>query len=106
MSYTISYNLAQDDTFKGKVAVAMLTAAKDVLAEVKPNPITLLWQKRQNCAINTLNNQPVQQWANVVVTNVVITDASADSDIQFTVNSIFNHMAGVMDGDGLIIIST
>ena len=94
-NYVSQDNLAHDSQFLQRVRVAMVTAAVQVQAEVNT---TDNHTNRSNYAKLVLNapDAYVQQFANAVVSNAAITTASIDSDIAFTVNSIFNAMAGTI----------
>lgn len=92
MSLLSSAQLAADGGFRQKIEVASLTAAKDVLAESITTPNHNL---RVALAGDILRNPEAWgvRFAKGVVTNPVITSASDDNDLQFTVNSLFDHYA-------------
>lgn len=86
--------LATSADFISRVTQAAITSAKDVMAEAaNVNGHEL----RVQLAQQILRSSQVfgSLIAQGVVTNVAITALSTDSDIQFTVNSLFNAYAGV-----------
>lgn len=95
MAYIDSYNLSQNSIFQGKVAIAIATASSQIYGESTSGDNDLD-QKRAALSFAVLRD-PVA-WKNIfsvaVCTNPVITDSSSDSDIQFTVNSLWNDIAG------------
>ena len=105
MAFLESGYLAEDVEFKKRVMIALLTAAKDIMAEVNT---TTAHSQRVTYASKVIAN-PVDEAANatnLIVTNTSIvasfnknitryTTTATDSDIQFTVNSLFNALAGV-----------
>lgn len=93
MTYIDQYNTSQDSVFQRRVRVAMLTSATNVLAE---DPATANHAARAAYA-NKVLNAPVSYvdiFAEAVCTNAIITVDSVDGDIQFTVNGLWNALAG------------
>lgn len=95
MAFADQAQLARFSGFQDRVEVAMVTAATQVASEAaSDNPQTD--QLRKVLATNVLNNPDDYRtrfaWA--VVSNPVITFESSDNDIQFTVNSVWNDLAG------------
>lgn len=97
MAYLDKAALASDANFQLKVKVAIATAAIDVGGETQGQMSATVYAKRQALAIDVLRESArwVERWAWAIVSNVAIDDASSDSDIQFTVNSMWNDLAGV-----------
>lgn len=107
MAFTDQYALGHDATFIGRVAVAMCKAAAAVQAEdpataVGPPAFTgapaALHAQRSKLAQQALTDQDT--WAGRFAMAVAadpgtagITAASADDDILFTVNSLWNTFA-------------
>lgn len=83
--------------FKRKVAAAMISAAVAIGNEAVSSPPTETQRKRHALSANVLRDPA--QWADnfawAVASNVAITYTSNDGDIQFTVNSVWNAVAGV-----------
>lgn len=99
MSLLSAGQLAQDGDFRLKVKIAMISAAKDVAASA---PTAFLdYAKRQAYAVQVLNepDYKLNPFCFAVAANPAITSASTDSDIQFTVNSVFDSLAGVKPSD-------
>jgi hypothetical protein len=99
MSLLTNGQLAQDGEFKLRVKMAMVGTAKDVSAETPTQFIAYV--KRANYATVVMNtpDEKVTAFAYAVASNPVINGSSSDSDIQFTVNSLFNALAGVNGND-------
>ena len=95
MAYIDQGVLALDATFQKRVQVAMLTTAKNVQAELST---TANHPNRANYAKLVLNNPAAYllAYCEVITTNAVLVGTSLDSDIQFTSDSIWNSMAGVI----------
>lgn len=97
MAFADQMTLARDETFRDRVTIAVLTAAKDITAEsVTPASIGY-HQQRQGLAFAMIQqpNAAADRFAYLVATNVAITAASSDNDIQFTVNSLWDAVAGI-----------
>lgn len=101
MAYVDQYALAVDATFLHKVQVAVTIAAKDVQGEPIGSRTATHQAKRQQLARGIILSptQYTERFGWLVAANPVITGASADGDIQFTVNSVFDDVAGVTDED-------
>lgn len=101
MSYTEQAALAADVSFQNRVRVAVVTAAVAVMGEAKGQMTDSVFNKRQAFAYQVLGNSGgyLERFVWGVVANVAITGASIDSDIQFTVNSLWSDMSGVTATD-------
>lgn len=101
MSFATQAALAIDETFRLKVRVAMVTAAKDVMGEAKGSLSDTVFAKRQTFAYQVISNSAgyLDRFAWAVVSNAAITGASTDGDIQFTVNSLWDDLSGVTATD-------
>jgi hypothetical protein len=100
VAYVDQAALADDETFRGRVRVAMVTAAINVMGEAKETD-DQIYGKRQALAYQVLTNSGsyVDQFSWSVAANVAITASSIDSDIQFTVNSLWDDLSGVRAND-------
>jgi hypothetical protein len=91
-----SAELATFPAFSRRVLAAVSVAAKDVGSEPEdpnwPNRTQLRRALATNVFANPLDYGSRFAWA--VATNPVITLASSDSDIQYTVNSVWDTIAG------------
>lgn len=84
--YTVRDSLAADQVFKGRVKVATLEAASEILA----NPADSTKFKFAGRIILEPNSPYFNDmFTRAVLTNPVINGASTDSDIKFTVNTQF-----------------
>lgn len=99
--YAAQAILAEDESFRTRVRVALVTAAVDVMGEAKGEMSDTAFNKRQEFAHQVLNNSGgyLDRFVWAVIANVAITEVSTDSDIQFTVNSLWADMAGVSATD-------
>ena len=94
MAFVDSIALANDQNFRNRCEMAMIAAAQNVAAEATS---TANHVSREALA-KAIENNPgafVMAFALGVAANPAIVGASLDSDIAFTINSIFNGMAGV-----------
>jgi hypothetical protein len=89
-------DLATWPPFVRRIQAAMVTAAKDVAAELEPENPTPRSTLRRALSVNVFANLDdyTRRFAIGVATNPAITHASSDNDIQFTVNSIWDAVAG------------
>lgn len=94
--------LAQDQDFRDRVRMAAVTAAVNVAGEAQSGLPVAAYQKRQVLANRVLTSagygergEVLDMFAWAVAQNAAITVASSDSDIQFTVNSVWSDCAGV-----------
>lgn len=96
MSYLDAANLANDLDFRKKVIVAIVTASTNIIGET-PSDNPQKDSARKALGIQVINNPNafVDRFALAVVANPAISEISSDSDIQFTVNSIWDDVAGV-----------
>ena len=101
VAYVDQYALGEDAAFRHRIQIALLTAAKDVQAEAQGSYTVKQFAKRHQLARSVLLDptQYIVRFARLVVTNAAITATSVDGDIQFTVNSNWDSMAGVDASD-------
>lgn len=102
MAFADQAVLAADTAFQARVRVAVETAAEDIAAEAKGSQDDVIYGKRQALASTVLTSAGQDLllafvWA--VVANPVITSGSTDSDLQFTVNSVWNAIAQIRATD-------
>lgn len=95
MTYAAQATLATDATFIARVTQAAISGAKDVMAEAAS---ATGHAKRTDFAVSVLRSPQVfgPLMAQGVAANVAITSASTDSDIQFTINSLWDAYSGVI----------
>lgn len=100
MALSDQTDLATYPPFIRRVTAAMLKAAVAVGAETFDGSVYKL--ARRALVTKALEDAPVwgSRFAYGVVSNVAITVASTDSDIEFTVNSIWDAMAGAYQDAG------
>ncbi|WP_242890291.1 hypothetical protein [Actinomadura litoris] len=103
MAFTDQAALADDATFRAKVRVALATAAVQVMGEDKGQMSDTQFGKRQALAYDVLraaaSGMLLEAFVWAVVANAAITGASTDSDLQFTVNSVWGDLSGVRIND-------
>lgn len=94
MTFNEDYLLAIDDTFKQQVTMASQKTAAAVAAE---DPSNTYHDQRQAFGTQCMRN-PVTMGATVafsVAAQPGITTGATDGDIEFTVNALWNALAGV-----------
>lgn len=89
-------DLAMSVGFRKRVLMAALNAARDVSSE-PPSEDGATDIKRAQLAYGILSNPGSYEdrWAWAVAASAMITYTSSDSDLQWTVNSLFDALAGV-----------
>lgn len=99
------------EDFRRRVQLAMVRVAKAVAGEIQGTFRGKHWLKRGVLAANILNTQIVDgqalvgseiwldPFANAVADNVSIVATSTDADIEFTIASVFDDLAGVVGSD-------
>ena len=94
MSFQDAFALADDVVFQSRVCIAATKTAVAIMSEA---PTTPGHQERGAYAVKVLASPEVEAMniSMAVVTNAAITADSNDGDIEFTVSSIWNAMAGV-----------
>jgi hypothetical protein len=90
------YSLANISSFKERVYAAVVKAAVDVAAEAADASERSRLRRALSARIleNREGTDYATRFAVAVATNSVITQSSSDNDIQFTVNSVWDAMAG------------
>lgn len=89
-------DLAVWPAFRRRVRAAMVKAAIDVAAEAPDETHTERSLRRRALATNVIQelNAYEERFAMAVATNPVVTAESDDGAIQFTVNSVWDAVAG------------
>lgn len=91
-NFQMSYELTQNEGLRTKVRMATIKAANDILADTSPEAVPKYPFSRLVIR-EPMSNFWLDQMMFSVVSNPVITADSTDSDIQFTVNSVFSKHA-------------
>ena len=101
MSLESSYDDAKNATLQKRVIAAIYKAAQSVAAESTTGKGEQEYLKRQNLAykVKFQGEAMVSQWAMSICSGGIITNASTDNDIEFTVNSQWDAFSGVTDLD-------
>lgn len=103
MAFTDQATLADTPAFQSRVQLAVVTAAVQIAAEeVSGDKDDEVYAKRQvlaNVVLTSAGQDLLAAFSWAVASNAAITSASADSDIQFEVNSVWNAIAGVRATD-------
>jgi hypothetical protein len=97
MSLLDSNALANNEQFRARVKVAMVNAAEDISSQNIDPTYQKFHDKRSAHATSILNGPAywVDSYSYACVAKGLLTEASPDGDIQFTVNAVFDAMAGV-----------
>jgi hypothetical protein len=98
MGYTEQLTLLSDQSFRDRVTMAMVSAALDVQGEAETPDHPTYYAKRSALAVGALTSPSMfaDRFVWACAANVAINAESSDSDIQYTVNSVFSDLAGVM----------
>lgn len=101
MSFASDYANATDPAFQNRVQIAVVKAAANVAGEAQGAMGQVKWIKRHTLAVAVLAAPEtyVQKFSFGVVREGLVTPASTDADIEFTVASLWDDFAGVMDGE-------
>ena len=99
MAFADQAALAADGPFRDRVRVALATAAVDVMGEAQDSRTDSEFGKRQALSYQVLQAAAggylLEAFVWAVVANPAITSGSTDSDLQFTVNAVWDDIAGV-----------
>jgi hypothetical protein len=89
-------NLAGDSAFQARVQMAIVQAALQIVGE-DPGDDADLSYRRQSLGISVLQRpaEMAPRFAWAVAANPAITTDATDSDIQFTITTVWNDIAGV-----------
>jgi hypothetical protein len=90
-------NLAADTTFIARVQMAIVTAALQIVGEDPGSDVDVSY-RRQSLGINVLGDPAghAARFAWAVASNPVITADATDSDIAYTITTIWSDLAGVV----------
>jgi hypothetical protein len=100
MDFLGQIELSEDGTFQARVRQAAITAAVAIMADQPANTPQAIAKHalRAKLAVDVLRNP--SSWARpmaaMVASNTVISAESTDSDIQWTLNSMWDALAGVV----------
>jgi hypothetical protein len=100
MTFLEQIELAEDGEFQARVRQAAITAAAAIMADQPDNTPQAIAAHalRAKLALEVLRNPSA--WARpiaaAVVTNAAVTAESTDSDLQWTVNSLWDALAGIV----------
>lgn len=107
MAFTDQILLAQDVGFRQRVRMAAVTAAIQIAGEAKGSMSDAHYAKRQSLAQRVLltagggdRSEVLEMFAWACAQNVALSTSSSDSDLQFTVDSVWDDCAGVSALDG------
>lgn len=93
------WQTATNPDFKARIKVLLIGSCIDIIGEDPANKSTAYIEKRHSLAVQILNNPEffIERFAFAVVSynSSIITTESSDSDIQWTVNTVFSDIAGV-----------
>lgn len=98
MAFTDQLALTADQTFRDRVSMAMVIAALNAQGEAEVDgQHDSYYAKRSALAVGALTSPSMYSdrfvWA--VAANPAVNAEATDGDIQFTVNSVFNDLAGI-----------
>lgn len=89
-------DLAEDVVFRGKVEVAIVKAALAISGEATTvNPTVDLERHKLASSVIISRASLIGVFAFACVANGALTASSTDADVEFTVNSVWNDVAGL-----------
>lgn len=101
MAFIDDYNLANNETFRSRVLIAMEKVATQIVGEAITPGDEVKHEKRHVLGVKVLTspNAWVMPFSYAVVSGGVLILASTDGDIEFTVVSVYDDLAGVSISD-------
>ena len=100
MDFLGQIQLSEDGTFQARVRQAAITTAVQIMADKPANTPQAIAKHslRAKLALDVLRNPGnwARPMAAMVASNVSIDDQSPDGDIQWTVNSMWDAISGVV----------
>ena len=100
MDFLGQIELAENGTFQARVRQGVVTAAVAIMADRPANtPQAIQLHKQRATLAHRILADPVSMqraWAYAVVSNAAISADSTDSDLQWTINALWDAMAGVV----------
>lgn len=100
MAFADVEELATNKAFQDRVLVAVIRAATNVGSEDYVDGTDYdRYLRRANLSANVMNVPSAhrESWAWIVAAQPAITPQSSDSDIEWTVNSLWDGVAGVIE---------
>jgi hypothetical protein len=102
VTFAAQIALTKDADFRGRVRMAAITAAVSVAGEAQAGVTVTAYTKRQALSLRVLTaagggerGEVLDMFVWAAAANPSLTAESTDSDIQFTVNSVWSDCAGV-----------
>lgn len=93
------WQIATSPDFKARIKVLLIGSCIDIIGEDPANKSSAYIEKRHSLAVQILNSPEffIERFAFAVVSynSSIITTESSDSDIQWTINTVFSDIAGV-----------
>lgn len=100
MNFIGQIALAENGEFQGRVRQGVITAAIEIMAAAPENtPQAIAKHAKRAALASRVLLDPVslqRAWAYAVASNAAIAAESSDSDLQWTINSMWDAMAGVV----------
>lgn len=100
MTFLEQVELAENGEFQARIRQAAITAATAIMADRPANtPQAIATHAlRTRLALDVLRNPTTwaRAFAAAVVTNNAVSAQSSDSDLQWTVNSLWDALAGIV----------
>jgi hypothetical protein len=94
-------DIAENQDFQKKVKGAMIKTAVLIVGELVIEGKETLGSKRHNLGVEILNspNSKITPFSYAVAANPAINVNSVDGDIEFTVVTVYNDIAGVQNSE-------
>lgn len=100
MAYAADDTLSNDATFRGKLRMAMVNAARQIAGEARTVRNTVD-QKRNALAVAVLNNPPayLDRFVHVAIEAGALVTGSTDANLDTAIAGAWNFLAGVTTQD-------
>ncbi len=100
MAYSADDTLSLDATFRGKMRMAAVNAARQIASEAR-TVRNVVDQKRNSLAVAVLNDPPkyLDRFVHAAIEAGALTLASTDAQIDTALAAVWNFLAGVTPQD-------
>lgn len=107
MSFQTQYALRNDSAFQEKVKMAVLKSALAVVGETPADPANVAVDtKRHTLGLAALtegaDGSTSVRFINALAAVGTLSAASTDADVEFTVNAVWNDLAGVTGAEAAV----
>lgn len=96
-----NYSLVQSDTFNLRTEMLLIKSCNAIVGEDTTTYSLAIVNKRHSLAMNVYSDiaKYRMRFVRAIAAQGTLTESSSDNDIEFTINSVFNDLAGVKFDD-------